>query len=137
MARSEVLPDWIPHEGVESLPCGRWWDGVRLPTFVGMRVVNRLRKHSGPIVQDQVAEDVTWLVPPGAADGWEERAPGVDVLRAPRVVAIPPAAWCDGPWSGAPATRWLIRPTTTCLTDPPLLLDALGHILPARGGSRA
>ncbi len=137
MAAAEVLPDWIPHEGVGSLPCGRWFVGVRLPTFVGLRVVNRLRERSGPVVQDQVAEVVTWLVAPGAAEGWERLVPGVDVVRAPRVLAVPPASWCDGPWSGGPATRWLIAPAGTCLTDPPVLLAALRHVLPAQGGRRA
>ncbi|ONK11020.1 hypothetical protein [Streptomyces sp. MP131-18] len=137
MAEIEAVPDWMPHKGVESLPCGRWFDGVGLPTFVGLRVVSRLRERSGPVVQDQVADVLTWLVLPGAAEEWEERAPGVDIVRGPRVVAVPPAAWCEGPWTGGSAIRWLIRPTPTCLTDPPVLLDALRHVLPPRGDHRA
>ncbi len=136
MARADVLPEWLPVEGVESLPCGRWFDGVRLPVFAGMRVVDGLRGLSGPVVQDQIADVLTWLVRPGAADGWERRAPGVDVLREGRVLAVPPASWCDGPWTGGSATRWLIAPTATCPTDPPVLLGALRQVCPPLGGRR-
>ncbi|MDT0342457.1 hypothetical protein [Streptomyces litchfieldiae] len=131
MATTDAQP-WMPTDGVELLPCGRWWDAVQLPTFVGVRVVSRLGERSGPVVQDQVAEMLSWLVRPGAAVGWEERVPGVAVLGAGRSLAVPPASWRCGP-----SMRWLIRPTKTCLTDPGALFGALRATFPPRGARRA
>ncbi|MDT0343069.1 hypothetical protein [Streptomyces litchfieldiae] len=85
---------------------------------------------SGPVVQDQVAETLSWLVNPGAADGWEERVPGVAVLGEGRSLAVPPASWRCGP-----STRWLSPAHGDCLTDPGALYDALRHVLhPGRAG---
>ncbi|WP_159029723.1 hypothetical protein [Streptomyces marincola] len=130
MTRADALPEWMPGTAVRSLPCGRWWDGVRVPSFVGMRVVDRLRDRSGPIIEDQVDVFMTWLVPVAAADGWRERMPGIAVLRAGDHLAVPPADWTGGPWAGGATPRWLIRPAGTCLTAPADLRAALEKVLP-------
>ncbi|MDT0347707.1 hypothetical protein [Streptomyces litchfieldiae] len=124
MTAIEAVPDWLPAGGVELLPCGRWFDAVRLPCFVGARVVSRLGDACGPVVQDQVAEMLSWLVRPGAAVGWEERVPGVAVLGEGRSLAVPPASWRCGP-----STRWLRPARGGCLTDPYALYGALRHVL--------
>ncbi|MDT0346875.1 hypothetical protein [Streptomyces litchfieldiae] len=112
-------PEWMPAHGVELLPCGRWFDAVQLPEFVGRRVLSRLLDRTGPVVQDQVQDMLTWLVAPGAADGWEERVPGVAVLGAGRSLAVPPASWRCGPTATAGSSiRWLTQPTNTASPIP-------------------
>ncbi|MDT0341576.1 hypothetical protein [Streptomyces litchfieldiae] len=125
-------PQWMPVEGVELLPCGRCFDALQLPTFVGARVISRMLDRSGPVIEDQVAETLSWLVKPGAADGWEERVPGVAVLGAGRSLAVPPASWRCGP-----STRWLRPARGDCLTDPGALYDALRHVLGLGRAGRA
>ncbi|WP_159029912.1 hypothetical protein [Streptomyces marincola] len=125
----------MPVENVVDVVCGRWWEGVRLPTFVGLRVLSRLRERSGPVIEDRVAESMTWLVRVGAAEGWERLAPGTHVLRAGWEIAVPPVGCVGGPWEGGASLRWLSRPTATCLTHPPDLLDALRHVLPGGTGA--
>jgi hypothetical protein len=103
------------------VPCARWFDAVRIGVVHGIRAVGRLRDRSGPVVEDQAAGLVTWLVAPGAADGWA--LPGVTVLGAGGTLAVPPASWTDGP-----ALRWLVPPPVVgdCLTEPDALRVVLG-----------
>ncbi len=96
---------------------------MRVGAFDGIRAVGRLRDRSGPVVEDQAAGVVTWLVVPGAADGWG--LPGVTVLGAGRTLAVPPASW-----TGGPAVRWLVPPPVVgdCLTEPDGLRGVLGGV---------
>ncbi|MDT0308957.1 hypothetical protein RM780_18600 [Streptomyces sp. DSM 44917] len=109
-------------EGVVALPCHRWWDGARVPAFVGERVVAWLRAEAGPVIEDQVADSYTWLVRPGAADAWE--GAGVEVLRHGSL-PVPPPHFTAGAFSGGASLRWLVPPTATCLSDPARLAAAL------------
>jgi hypothetical protein len=106
-------------QGVRTLPSGRWWDAVRVPDFRGRHVLARLG-HSSAVVYDQAAALYTWLVPPGAADGWDHAGLGVLVPPRGHVIAVPPAEWQAGP-----GTKWLVPPGPTALTDADRLLAAL------------
>lgn len=63
---------------------------------------------------------MTWLVFPGAADGW--RLAGVVVLGAGAVVEVPPVGWVPGAGHGL---RWVVRVRGDGLTDAPALYRAL------------
>ncbi|MDT0306290.1 hypothetical protein RM780_04845 [Streptomyces sp. DSM 44917] len=123
---TQSLPVWLPttDQGVQMLPAHRWWDAVRLPGFVGFRVLYRLRcvRGCGAVVQDQEADTLTWLVRVGAADGWE--AINAEVLRM-GVVPVPPARYCAGTFTGGASIRWLVPPAGACLTEPGPLRAAL------------
>ncbi|WP_059013528.1 hypothetical protein [Streptomyces specialis] len=139
----DSMASWLPPDGwgVRTVPCGRWWDAVRVPGVAGFRALDRLGERSGPVIEDQVGQVLTWLVRPGAAERWS--LAGVAVWGRGRCLAVPPAAWVNGPWSGAPVTRWLIRPRGGCLTDAKALRATLAQVLgePSRrgtgGGDRA
>ncbi|UCM87477.1 hypothetical protein [Streptomyces marincola] len=124
---------WMPREGPAPLPCGRWWDGVQLPTITGTQIIGHLRERSGPVVEDQATGLMTWLIPVGAADAWEPRRADVSVLGAGRVLLVPPVEWSGGPWHGGFPTRWLIPPRETCLTGPADLFAALRTVSPSHG----
>jgi hypothetical protein len=126
------VPDsraWLPpdEEGVRARPCGRWFDAVRVARFDGVLAISRLQERSGPVIEDQGAGVLCWLVPVAAADGWE--LPGVEVLGMGCSLAVPPARWTQGP-----AVRWLIAPGVggDCLTNPSSLRDALARAADAR-----
>lgn len=122
-----VPPDWLPTRGAELVPCGRWWDAVQLPTFTAVRLIGQLADASGPVVQDQQRDTVTWLLPAGTPR--TDYGPEVTVLDLGHAIRIPPAAWRGGPYDGAPAVRWLIPPAGDCLTDPAVLYGALDVVL--------
>ncbi|MGK5531362.1 hypothetical protein [Streptomyces sp. URMC 129] len=130
-----VSLSWLPPDewGVRTVPCGRWFDAVRMPSVTGFPVMARLWERSGPVIEDQAGQVLTWLVEPGTADGWEP-AGGVAVWGRGRCLPVPPAGWVNGAWSGAPVTRWLIRPAGTGLTDAKVLRDALAEVVGERSG---
>lgn len=116
------LPVWVPPEGapVESFPCGRWWDAVRVPTPVGLHALRVLDELSGPVIEDQGPWVLYWLVPPGSADHW--RLAGVKVLGAGHMLAVPPADYI-----ASPSRRWKVplKARGNGLTDPAGLHAAL------------
>lgn len=115
-----ALPAWLPSTAPHEHPCGRDFDAVRLRSFDGTRLLGKLRERSGPVVEDQGV--MVWLVPPGAARGWEFQ--GVTVLGAGSVLTVPPArAVCDG------QPHWLLPPRGDCLTEPRALLEALAETM--------
>lgn len=110
------------------LPCGRWFDAVRLSGYVAERVFGRLLISGvGPVIRDQVGDVWCWLIRPGAGDGWG--IAGVTVLGEGRSVAVPPGEWVKGP-----STRWFVAPRGDCLTDPDRLRDAVRFVF--GGGGR-
>ncbi|MDT0306884.1 hypothetical protein RM780_07895 [Streptomyces sp. DSM 44917] len=123
---TDTAPEWLPttEQGVQLLPCHRWWDAVRLPGFAGQRVVAALRREHGPVpvIEDQLADTHTWLVPIGAADGWD--AIGAHVLNY-GVIPVPPAQFSTGAWTAGAAIRWLVSPGGPRLADPQALRDAI------------
>lgn len=125
-------PAWLPtaQQGVRMVPCHRWWDAVRAPGFVAHRVADLLRS-CGPAIEDQEADTLTWLVPRGAADGWE--AIGVQVLNS-GVIPVPPAAYRAGVWSAGASVRWLVAPDGGCLAEPGRLRAAIEGAFRGVGG---
>ncbi len=81
---------------------------------------------SGPVIEDQIEDVVTWLVPVDAAHAW--RLAGVTVLGAGRELRVPPPHW-----SGA--IRWLLEPPAVgdCLTRPEFLHTSLITVAAAHG----
>ncbi len=117
-------PDWLPTNGVRSVPCARWFDAVLVGAFDAVLAIGRMRHRSGPVIEDQVEDAVTWLVPVGTADAW--RLSGVRVLGRGHEIRVPSPGWHG-------VIRWLVEPPAVgdCLTRPELLHDTLRE---ARGG---
>ncbi|TDC22834.1 hypothetical protein E1265_14570 [Streptomyces sp. 8K308] len=139
MTAPHPLPDWIPpaSAGARTVPAGRWFDAVEVPSLTSAYVLGRLDARSGPVVELQDHGFVRWFVAPRAAAGWP-RLPGMWVLGHGHYVAIPPAEWCASPTEGGPPIRWLLPPRGRCLTGADALHAALAATLlaPARPGAR-
>ncbi|GAB2874296.1 hypothetical protein [Streptomyces mayteni] len=60
------LPDWIRPArcGARTLPAGRWFDVVQVPSLASVYVLGRLDTRTGPVVEVQEHGVVCWLVPP-------------------------------------------------------------------------
>lgn len=118
------LPAWLPSGGVQTLPCGRWWDTVRTSSFNGILAIGHMGGRTGPIIEDQTSRTFHWLVPVDSAAGWS--LPHVDVLGAGCTLRVPPAAWIEGP-----AVHWEVPVPASgnVLTDPAALHDALHRSL--------
>ncbi|MEO3755858.1 hypothetical protein [Streptomyces sp. B6B3] len=129
-AAPSTHPEWLPSPaaGIQTVPCGRWWDGVRVDSYDGIRALAHLQADTGPIIEDVADRTFMWLVPVGAAAGW--RLPCVHVLGSGRWVSVPPAA-ADGVlvWRGRPPT------SGSGLTPPEKLRDALAMIFPPVPGA--
>ncbi|MEU7279163.1 hypothetical protein AB0A69_10350 [Streptomyces sp. NPDC045431] len=125
---------WVPPQGpnVELVAAGRWWDAVRAPSFVGVRVLARLGGDSGAVIEDGFGATFYWLVRPGAADAWELPGSYVAVQGTATYVAVPPVTRTEGP-----GLRWAVPlGRTRCLTDPALLHATLAAELDAMIGPR-
>ncbi|TDC15435.1 hypothetical protein E1265_26720 [Streptomyces sp. 8K308] len=134
-----TAPDWVPplSAGTRTVPTGRWFDAVQVPSLTSAYVLGRLDGRSGPVVEVQEHGVVRWFVGPRMAAGWP-RLPGVRVLGHGHYVAIPPAEWCASPTEGGPPIRWLVPPRGSCLTNADALREALAATLlaPAPLGAR-
>jgi hypothetical protein len=118
---STTVPDWLPPTGgVQSVPCGRDFDAVRVSSFDGIRAIGRLGSRACPMIEDRATGVVYWLLPVGSAHGWRLR--DVEVLGDGYDVAVPPVS---GPDDGS--VRWLVPPPGdgSCLADPQRLREAL------------
>lgn len=124
---SPGFPAWLPSDGVQVLPCHRWWDVVRVSSFYGSCAMRRLESRTGPVVEDQARRAFHWFVAVGAADGWG--LPHVEVLGAGCTLRVPPVGWTMGP-----AVRWLVPVPVNgnVLTRPQRLHDVLAGLLPGR-----
>ncbi|MDT0308372.1 hypothetical protein RM780_15585 [Streptomyces sp. DSM 44917] len=91
---------------------------MRVATPDGLCALRLLGNAAGPVIEDQAKGTLCWLVAVGAADTW--RLAGVRILVRGDQLAVPPAAWTQGP-----ATRWRVPPRGTCLSEPRPLHDAL------------
>ncbi|MGW6741126.1 DUF6415 family natural product biosynthesis protein [Streptomyces sp. NPDC055025] len=132
---ARCVESWTPPNGttVEMVPAGRFWDAVRVRSHIGERVIERLGKGGGAVVEDWKGAVFYWLVPPGTTDAWDLPPSVVLPLGIATFVAVPPVS-CTGEEKHL---RWIVPLTATCyLTDPELLHDALTTELSATGGSR-
>lgn len=84
---------WAPPTGTDAKVCaaGVHWDAVRLPAYLGDRVLALLDEDSGGVIRDPYGHYLYWLVRPGTADDWMRAAEPVRVLGAGSWVVVPPA----------------------------------------------
>lgn len=116
-----AFPAWLPAPaaGITTVPAGRWWNGVRVDSFDGIRALHHLRDASGPVIEDVASRTWMWLVPVGSTAGW--RLACVRILGSGRWVSVPPAT-ANG------VLVWRVRPPAAGedgLTDPDALHAAL------------
>ncbi|MEO3751022.1 hypothetical protein [Streptomyces sp. B6B3] len=67
---------------MRSAPCGRWFDAVVVDAFDAVLAIGRIQHRSGPVIEDQVEDAVSWLVPIDTADAWGLR--GIRILGGRR-----------------------------------------------------
>lgn len=122
-----ALP-WVPPNAraTEALPAGLWWDAVRVPADLGATALTVLGDNTGAVIADHFGNLLYWLVQPHAADGWA--IPGVAVRGAPCHVAVPPAAFTQGP-----GPHWRVPLAPGCYLTPPTPLHAALTIAAAGG----
>ncbi|MGP4112837.1 hypothetical protein ACTWP5_18255 [Streptomyces sp. 4N509B] len=117
------MPMWLPPSDVSArrVPCGCWWDAVRVPEDIGAVVLEALAGQSGPVIGDRCDGVYSWLVAPGAADGWRGGLP-VQVYGVACRLLVPSLGSSHTCW-----VEWLVQPEPgrDCLTDPGLLNAAL------------
>lgn len=126
---------WLPPSGgtVELVAAGRAWDAVRVPSRIGLAVIERLGDDSGAVIQDASGGILYWLVRPGAADDWELPQLFVEICGDASYVAVPPV----GRIEDHHRLRWIVPLTRTCyLTDPELLHAVLVAEIDALFGPR-
>jgi hypothetical protein len=109
------------------LPCGRWFDAVRVRHADGPPLLALLDGRGGPVIEDVSRNAFVWLVAPGATRRWGHVA-RVNLLSTGHALEVPPASG-----SGCRALRWASAPDGNCLTDEWVLLNALIHLLKGRG----
>jgi hypothetical protein len=75
----------------ELMDAGVGWDAVRVPEYLGDRVLARLDRQCGAVIRDPYAALLYFLILPGAADEWtfpdEAR---VRILGSSSAVLVPP-----------------------------------------------
>ncbi|WP_055484556.1 hypothetical protein [Streptomyces sp. WMMB 322] len=71
------------------------WDAVRLPAYLGDRVLARLGDDCGAVIRDPYAHLLYWLIKPGTADDWSfSDEAQVRILGKGSCVVVPPVD-CD------------------------------------------
>lgn len=129
---------WAPPFGqaTKLLPAGESWDAVRVPAYLGDRVLARLGREGGAVVRDPYAHRLYWFIAPGAADAWIAGIPDVSfvqVLGTGCWVMVPPL---DRRRSAGP--YWQVPVADGCrLTDAELLRVVLDAVLAEALGPRA
>ena len=115
-------PPWLPTDSIRTVPCARWFDAVTVDAFDAVIAIGRMQHRSGPVIEDQVEDAVTWLVPVGTADAWD--LPSIQVLGKGHEIRVPPPGWHG-------VIRWLMEPPAVgdCLTRPGLLHTTLTAVL--------
>lgn len=128
------LDPWTPPTGdtMRLEPAGHAWDAIRVPTRIGLPLLDRLGHDTGAVIRDVSGGGLFWLVRPRAADRWELPQPFVTIYGATTYIAVPPVDRTEGH-----TLRWVVPLTPTCyLTDHQLLHDALKAEIDAVTGPR-
>lgn len=124
-ASRPLPPRWMPiGEEPELCSAGEWWDVVRAMEAVGLRaleILNESDEPVGPVILDPQGPEprLYFLVPVGAAAGWEE--PGTVALGQTCHVVVP-AVENTAP----PGLHWHVFPSGPRSLTPP---DSLRHAL--------
>lgn len=95
-----ALPCTSLPEGLDArlISVGIGWDAVRMPGYLGDRVLAALDEQCGAVIRDPYSHLLYFLIRPGAADEW--RFPDeahVRVLGASSVLLVPPVHWHRSP----------------------------------------
>lgn len=93
------LPDGLAAQLIDA---GVGWDAVRVPEYLGDRVLAQLDGCCGGVIRDPYSHVLYFLIRPGAGDGW--RFPDdahVRLLGAGSSVYVPPVH-CDR----SPGPHW-------------------------------
>lgn len=124
------LPSWLSGDegAVRSLPCGRWWDAVCVPEWIGTLALESLAGRSGPVIASPKDAALCWLVSLGAAANWD--LPLVRVYGEACYLSVP------SPTARTGCVYWVRPPVGNCLTDAVELHDALAAATDARIGPR-
>lgn len=95
---------WLPRSRTVPVPCGRYFDAVRMPADIAAPVLRRLGSGSGPVLANDVTRVWWGLLPLGEAEPgrW---APGVRVLRRGTLIGIPPREV-----TGGKDVHWVVTP---------------------------
>ncbi|MGH3313071.1 MAG: hypothetical protein ACRDP3_21210 [Streptomyces sp.] len=125
----------FPPAGLNSelTQAGVWWDAVRVPAYLGDRVLARLGEDCGAVIRDPYAHRLYWLIRTGAAKGWMFPAVAhVQILGAGSWLTVPPR---DRVVSTGP--HWArLAVGDRLLTDPELLHAALTAVIADALGPR-
>ncbi|MFH8366983.1 hypothetical protein [Streptomyces sp. NPDC018031] len=124
---------WTPPAGpdVTLVPAGRWWDAIKVPTFVGIPALDRLAR-TGAVIHDGFAARMYWFIPPGTGRAWDWPALQQVELHSTTTYVAVPAAHHTCP----PGLHWHVPPTGGCLTDPAGLQRALREVVDTALGPR-
>lgn len=90
--------------GMQIAPLAAEWDGIRVPRHVGLAMLQRLSHVGPPVIVDPAERALYFLVPVGAADGWE--LPDRRILDIRREIILPPTQR-----QMPPGRYWLTSPT--------------------------
>lgn len=119
-ANTELSKDGRP----ALLPAGVLWDAVRTPVALGMPVLERLladtadAEQLGPVLLDDGAACLYWLVSPGSSDAYPDEA---HLMGAGWWIAAP-----DELSQGTYRAAWVHLPEHPIVTGPAWLAAALG-----------
>jgi hypothetical protein len=73
------------------MDAGAGWDAVRIPEYLGDRILARLDEQCGAVIRDPYQHILYFLVRPGTADGWTfPDEAQVRILGASCSVYVPP-----------------------------------------------
>jgi hypothetical protein len=124
------LPDWLPPHDVSlrAARCGEAFDAVRVSQSIGAYALELLAGRSGGVIADRRSGVLYWLIPPGAAAGWDLP---VRVYGSACFVWVPSLAPDE-----TRGVHWLVPPDGDGLTDPGELCDALAAAVAALLGPR-
>ncbi|CAM5291648.1 hypothetical protein GCM10010329_80980 [Streptomyces spiroverticillatus] len=84
-------------------PAGPLSDAVRVPRYLGLRALSHLGGKEGGVAVDPAQRHLYFLVPPGAATGWD--LPHTTVLDTPHSLVLPEAGK-----ESQPGPYWLHSP---------------------------
>ncbi|MFI0219792.1 hypothetical protein [Streptomyces lydicus] len=117
-------PAWVPRVQTLGLPCGQYFDAVRVGVDSAVSAHEILGPHSGPVLANSHTRTWFFLLEPGAVmpGFWEVR--GSRLLRPGTIISVPPVFITTGR-----DVRWVILPGRGT-TRPDDLRAALGGRTP-------
>ena len=78
---------WLPLRSTRCVPVGCWWDAIRVPEEIAIRVYDVLGP-CGPVLANPYSQVWHFLLDPGSAGNWH--VPPSRRMRAGSLLAIPP-----------------------------------------------